>query len=149
MRTHLHAVATASFRPFVRATLIGLALTGAASAAQAAGSATVLTSSLNPSGTTQAVTLTATVSPVPPGGTPTGIVTFFVNGAPTSVSLVAGAANLSTSLLPAGTSVVTATYGGDGTFTGSASSPFNQVVVPAESTLPFQFAWGTGYGAGS
>jgi hypothetical protein len=81
----------------------------------------------------QAVTFTATVSPVPPGtGTPTGTVTFrdgtTVLGAATLSS--SGVATFTTSTLPGGTHLITATYNGDNTFSASTSPPVNQAVNP-------------------
>jgi hypothetical protein len=72
------------------------------------------------------ITFTATVFPVSPGGaTPTGTVTFVVNG----TSLGTGElqsddiAVLATSSLPVGSNSVVATYSGDSTYTASKSNP--------------------------
>ncbi|WP_324604673.1 Ig-like domain-containing protein, partial [Streptomyces sp. NRRL S-337] len=85
-----------------------------------ASTTTSVTTSPDPSVFGESVTLTATVAPVSPGaGTPTGTVTFVVSGGPTLTgTLVGGTASVSTSAIPVGTSNVTATYSGDGNFTG-------------------------------
>jgi uncharacterized repeat protein (TIGR01451 family) len=85
---------------------------------------TTLTSSLNPAAVGQAVTFTATVKPVAPGaGTPTGSVIFAFGSATTSAAVSpAGTAAWTTSTLPAGTDVVTATYGGDASFQSSSAT---------------------------
>jgi hypothetical protein len=92
---------------------------------------TLLFSSLNPSFAGQAVTLSATVSsstgPPPDGST----VTFYYYGKPGIVgtsSLSGGTASVTTSLLPTGTSVLTAIYSGNSTYGPSMSAQLNQVV---------------------
>jgi len=96
-----------------------------------AATATMLSSSANPSVFGQPVTFTATVSVVLPGaGAPTGTVTFkdgttILGSAPLSGSLQA---SLTTSALQVGTHTITATYSGDGNFLGSTSAPLTQVV---------------------
>ncbi|HET9423408.1 MAG TPA: Ig-like domain repeat protein [Nocardioides sp.] len=84
---------------------------------------TVVTSSANPSQSGQAITFTATISPVAPGaGDPTGTVRFTVNGAPLggARTVVDGAATSPqfSSLAP-GIYKIVATYSGDGNFVGS------------------------------
>jgi hypothetical protein len=90
------------------------------------GTATALTSSLDPSVFGQAVTFTATVNPF---SGPTGTVQFFdgvsVLG---TVALSGGTASLTTSGLAVGTHFITATYSGDSNFGGSTSSPVTQTV---------------------
>src|SRR3989454_480188 len=91
---------------------------------------TSLTSTPNPSTTGQAVTLTATVSPVPPAtGVPTGTVTFR-DGANSlsTVTLVNGSASLTISTLVVGSHSLTAVYSGSATFATSTSPTVNQVV---------------------
>src|SRR2546425_332865 len=91
---------------------------------------TSLTSTPNPSTTGQAVTLTATVSPVPPAtGVPTGTVTFR-DGANSlsTVALVNGSASLTISTLALGSHSLTAVYSGSATFATSTSPVVNQVV---------------------
>lgn len=102
-------------------------------------STTTLTSSPNPSVFGQAVTFTATVTPVSPGaGTPTGTVTF-KNGATTigTGTLSSGVATFTTSALAAGNHSITAVYSGDSNFAGSTSNTVSQtvksVVSPAAS----------------
>jgi hypothetical protein len=82
---------------------------------------TTLLSSQNPSSAGQPVTFTATVTGN--GGTPTGTVTFSVDGgAGTPVALSGGQAAFTTSTLSIGTHNITATYGGDTNFSGSATA---------------------------
>jgi len=84
----------------------------------------------------QAVTLTATVSPVAPAaGTPTGTVTF-LDGA-TSLgtgTLSGGQATLATSLLASGTHSITVTYAGDSNFLGSTSSAASITIQQTTTT---------------
>ncbi len=90
-----------------------------------AGTATALVSDINPSVFGQSVTFTATVSP----GTATGTVEFFDNATSLGTSsLGGGVASLSTAILGAGSHAITAVYGGDGSYTGSTSPLFTQVV---------------------
>ncbi|MFI1155997.1 beta strand repeat-containing protein [Streptomyces sioyaensis] len=100
-----------------------------------ASTTTLVTSAPNPSVFGEPVTFTATVSPVLPGaGTPTGTVTFVVTGGPTlTAPLVGGTASVTTSAIPVGVSTVTATYSGDGNFTGSSGTD-TQTVAPAATT---------------
>ena len=69
----------------------------------------------------QSVTLSATVSAVAPGaGTPTGTVTFTSGSFSATATLTNGVASLPTTTLPVGANqTITATYNGDGNFTGS------------------------------
>ena len=70
-------------------------------------------------------------SAVTPGvGTPTGVVTFTVDGSDvgTAVLDASGVATYTTAALLGGTHVLTATYGGDGSCAGSTSQPYQQVV---------------------
>ncbi len=65
----------------------------------------------------------ATVAPVTPGaGTPTGTVTFASGGATLGTATLTGGVATLSQPLPAGATGVTATYAGDGDFTGSAGS---------------------------
>jgi FtsP/CotA-like multicopper oxidase with cupredoxin domain len=87
------------------------------------GSTTVVLNSPNPTFVGQAVTFTATVSPVQATGTPTGTVTFTADGATTTLPLDAlGVATYTTGALPAGTHTITAAYSGDATFLPSTGS---------------------------
>jgi streptogramin lyase len=93
-----------------------------------------LGSSLKPAVTGQAVTFTAAVFPVAPGGgTPTGTVTF-KDGA-TVLGTVAigptGVAKLTTSFAAAGGHAITAVYSGDPNFVGSAQTNVEPVTAPA------------------
>jgi len=88
--------------------------------------ATVLTSSVNPSQSGQAVRFTAQVAPVAPGaGNPTGTVSFTVNGAPigSPATVTDGVATsvAFTSLTP-GTYDIEASYSGDGNFVASSAA---------------------------
>jgi hypothetical protein len=92
-----------------------------------AATSTGLVSSLNPSFFGQSVTFTANVSGT--GGTPSGTVTFTVDGiAQTPVSLSGGSAQYITSSLAVGTHSITAAYSGDSSFNGSTSSTLTQTV---------------------
>jgi len=90
-------------------------------------SATIVSSSLNPSGLTQPVTFTATVSC---GSTPGGSVTFM--DGPTALGTGTldggGQATFTTSLLLPGSRSITAVYGGGGNCASSTSSPVIQIV---------------------
>src|SRR5262245_38401260 len=102
---------------------------GAIDGRAATPSSTTLTSSPNPSRLGQTVTFTAVVTGS--GGTPTGTVTFAgALPSPVTASLNAGIATFSTSTLHAGSYIVTATYGGDGTFLPSSASITHVVVGP-------------------
>lgn len=85
-----------------------------------------------------AVTFTATVSPAVPGGAaPTGMVSFLDNG--TVIGMAAlnnGNAAFSTRSLPVGTDSITARYGGDAAYSGSASSAVTETVAqpPVDTT---------------
>jgi hypothetical protein len=102
-----------------------------------AATTTAVTSSADPSVFGQAVTFTATVTANAAGAaTPTGTVQFVIDGqnygAP--VALSGGSAALTTSALAAGTHVIGAVYGGDGTFLGS-SATLSQEVDKARPTF--------------
>jgi uncharacterized delta-60 repeat protein len=96
---------------------------------------TAVTSSANPSAFGQSVTFAATVTP--PGGAPTGTVAF-KDGATTlgTATLSGGSARFTTSTLAVGSHSITATYEGDGSFTGSTSTPLTQSVNPARPVVP-------------
>jgi uncharacterized repeat protein (TIGR01451 family) len=86
-----------------------------------AGTTTTLTSAPNASAFGQSVTFTATVTVNAPGaGTPSGVITFTTGASEYATALSAnGVATVTTASLPVGSHVVTATYGGDGSFVGS------------------------------
>ena len=91
---------------------------------------TAITSAPNPSTIGQQVTFTATVTSS--GGTPTGTVTFIVDGVSQSpVSLAAGTAAFTTSTLTAGQHSITASYGGAPGFVASTSPVLTQTVSVA------------------
>ncbi len=93
-----------------------------------------LTSSLNPSTVGQPVTFTAVVSPSEATATPSGSVTFTIDGvagAPVPLQLVSGSeqATVSIASLGAGTHTISAAYNGDSSFAASAvASPMVQTV---------------------
>jgi len=94
-------------------------------------------SSANPSVFGQTITLSTLVSVVSPGaGTPTGTVTFFDGVTPIGSSAVngAGQASISISSLAVGSHSITASYGGDGSFNGSASALALAQVVNKDNT---------------
>ncbi|MCO5306562.1 MAG: Ig-like domain repeat protein [Microthrixaceae bacterium] len=98
-----------------------------------AATATVVTSSANPSTLGQTVTLHAVVSRTNPGpGTPGGSVEFFdgTTSLGTAVIDVTGAAELDVSPT-VGSHPITALYAGDVSFGGSTSGVLDQVVVAA------------------
>ena len=100
-----------------------------------AGTAAALSSSANPSVHGQAVSFTATVAAVSPGGgTPTGTVTFKDGTAILGTgALGAGTARFTTSSLRVGRHSITAVYSGDTNFSVSTSTVLTQTVNP-EST---------------
>jgi hypothetical protein len=104
-----------------------------------ANTVTTLTSSPSPSVWGQPVTLLATVDVVQPSFfKPTGIVTFYEGSAvlgTASLNVVTGQATLPTSSLSVGTHIFTATYSGDGGYSGSTSNPFTQVVNHISTTV--------------
>jgi hypothetical protein len=93
--------------------------------------ATGVTSSLNPSTVGANVTFTATVSP----SGATGTVTFY-DGATSigSGTLSGGKVTLSTSTLARGSHSITATYGGDASFSASTSAVLTQTVNGASTS---------------
>jgi len=98
-------------------------------------STTTVVSSVNPSAVGQAVTFTATVTSSF-AGTPTGTVTFTIDGVAGSAIPLNGSAQASftTSSLAVGNHPVFATYSGDATYATSTSSTLTQVVNSAAST---------------
>jgi hypothetical protein len=103
-------------------------------AGQATATTTVLASSPDPSAAGQAVTYTATVSPVPDGGTVA--FTDGTNAIPgcgaQPVSTTTGQANCQTTPATAGSHEITAAFDGTASFAASTSAPLTQVV----STTP-------------
>jgi len=94
-----------------------------------ASTSTALVSSLNPSLVGQAITFTATVSSIA-GAPPNGESITFKNGSAVlgTGALTGGIAALTTSSLPAGIDTISANYGGDANFSGSASPGLRQLV---------------------
>jgi hypothetical protein len=102
-----------------------------------ASTVTSVISSGNPSTYGQAITLSASVSPLAPGdGTFTGLVTF-MDGSTVlgTASLSNGQASLASVFLAAGAHNITAVYGGDANFDASTSTVLNQTVTPAVLTV--------------
>lgn len=97
-------------------------------------STTTVTSSLNPSTSGGSVTFTAGVSGA--SGTPTGTVTFSIDGTDvaSSVALVSGEASFTTSALAVGSHSVVVTYGGDATYATSTSNTLSQGVSAIATT---------------
>ena len=93
-----------------------------------------LASSLNPAGTNQAVTFTATVTSQY-GSAATGSVTFY-SGSQTlgTASLSGNAASLTSSFSTPGTYSISAKYNGDGNNVGSTSSSLSQVIIASTTT---------------
>lgn len=92
-----------------------------------------LKSSVNPAVTGQAVTFTATVAAVAPGGgTPTGTVTFKDGNVVLGTVAVGtgGKATVTTSFAAAGGHNITAVYSGSAAFVGSSQSLTEQVNAP-------------------
>ncbi|HUR55413.1 MAG TPA: Ig-like domain repeat protein, partial [Gemmataceae bacterium] len=92
--------------------------------------ATVLTASSNPATLGQPVTFTATIV-TPTGGTPTGSVTFLVDGVTLGTADVSatGQASFTTASLGSGDHTVVAQYGGDSTFSPSTSPTLTLTVA--------------------
>jgi hypothetical protein len=102
-------------------------------------SATALNSSANPSTAGQSVTFTAVVTAPGYQGTPTGTVTFTIDGhaqTPVALAVVGGVdeAQFSTSTLTVGSHTVSAAYGGDSNVSSSSGNLPSQTVTA--STLP-------------
>ncbi len=97
---------------------------------------TALLATPNPSGFAQTVTFTATVTPLG-SGVPTGTITFTDGTVSLGTSAVngSGVATLSTASLAVGFHPVTAAYGGDSNFSGSASPVVTQTVSQASTTV--------------
>ena len=107
----------------------------------AIGTSTAASASNTHPGFHQAVTLTAGVASaraLPPAvPTPSGTVTFKDGTAVLGTAAVsASTASLTTSTLPAGAHQITATYSGDGIYTGSASGPVALTVAPPAAFRP-------------
>ncbi|MFI5253731.1 MAG: Ig-like domain repeat protein [Bacteroidota bacterium] len=92
----------------------------------------VISANHNPSSIGQLVTFTATVGASSPGaGTPTGSVTFSIDGTPsTPVALSGGQGSTSTSTLTVGTHAITVHYSGDADFNAGTSATYADTVNP-------------------
>ncbi len=102
-----------------------------------AGTAIDIRSSANPSEDDDPVTFTAEVAALAPGaGTPTGAVTFAVDGTPLggAVALRDGSAQSAAISLPAGTHDVTATYDGSPKYTPATADAVQSVGATATAT---------------
>lgn len=95
---------------------------------------TTLSSSGSPSTYGQCM-LTATVSPVPAGGTVQCYDGGNPFGSPAPVNAVTGEAQLNANTLGAGTRAITATFSGYGVHTASTAAALSQVVEKAELTV--------------
>jgi hypothetical protein len=100
---------------------------------------TVVTSSLNPSNVGQQVAFTAVVTASGFSGTPTGTVTFSIDGqahTPVTLAVVGGVdeAQFATPALAAGQHSITASYSGDSSFGSSVASPLSEVVQARATT---------------
>lgn len=99
---------------------------------------TVVSSSALPSTYGQALTLTASVRPASPAaGTATGMVTFFDGATRLGTGTLDGTAHatFSTAALAVGNHVITASYGGGGSFLGSTSLGYGEPISPASTGL--------------
>jgi len=92
-------------------------------------SATNLTASANPVNSGQTVTFTATVTGT--SNTPTGTARFFDGGVSLGVVTLnsSGSAQFTAVNLSSGTHVITVTFTGDSTYSGSSSNPVNENVL--------------------
>jgi cyclophilin family peptidyl-prolyl cis-trans isomerase len=83
----------------------------------------------------ESVTLSAAVAPATGSGTPTGTVTF-LEGSTTlgTQTLASGAASINVTTLPVGTDSITASYGGDTTYSGSTSTAVSESVGQAATS---------------
>jgi hypothetical protein len=106
---------------------------------------TMLTSSLNPSGYGQSVTLKAVVSVVAPGtGTPAGAVSFKDGSTVVgSATLSTGAASITISTLTRGSHSLTAVFTDGTNFAGSTSAVVTQTVNLASTTTALSVSPGT------
>ena len=101
-----------------------------------AGTTGIVSSSKNPSLTTEGVTFTIALSPVAPGtGIPTGFVQFKIDGATSGspVALSGGVAGYTLPVMTAGTHSIVAEYAGDINFAGTTNS---LIPVQAVNTPP-------------
>jgi hypothetical protein len=98
--------------------------------------ATSVNSSANASVYGQAVTLTATVNPPTGASTPSGTITFTIDGTPQApVTLSGGQASFTVTAFAAGSHTITAAYSGDNLFIVSNSPAFAQTVNQAPLSI--------------
>jgi hypothetical protein len=114
-------------------------LTGTVEAAVLEPSATTVLSSADPSTAGQSVVFTATVASTTGSGTPTGTVTFTIDGkagSPVNLTEASGKDQATFTMpdLAAGSYTITAAYSGDTAFAPSHSSTATQVVAPPVTT---------------
>ena len=103
------------------------------SSAPLTATSTGLTSSINPAAQGSSITFTASVT----GNSPTGTVNFTANGsALCAAALSSGVAKCSSSSLPAGTSSIVASYGGDSSNAASTSPTLSEMVSSVTDTTP-------------
>jgi len=115
--------------PTVSATLASVQVSSAALAA----TSTALSTSINPAAAGTSVTFTASVA----GKSPTGTVSFTVNGgALCNATLSSGIAHCTSASLPVGTDSVVAKYSGDTANTTSTSAVLSQSVVSVPDAAP-------------
>jgi hypothetical protein len=97
---------------------------------------TAVSASPNPSGIGQQVTVSFSVAGSPSSPLPTGSVSVLAStGESCSGALSAGAGSCPLTFQTSGSRTLTATYSGDGNFTGSASSPYTQTVTSPQINL--------------
>jgi hypothetical protein len=95
-----------------------------------------LTSSANPAGLGDQVTVTATTTPVAPGvGTPTGSIILKDGSATLAILSLAGGEATFSSTMSLGSHPLTAAYNGDADFNPGTSTVFTQVITKASTTL--------------
>jgi hypothetical protein len=100
---------------------------------------TTLTPGQNPVQLKNKLTLTAQISPSSIGArNPVGVVQFFDGGKVIGIGTLSptGVAKITTKLLTVGTHVISAHYGGDGTYHDSLSTQTMEVVVTADQAVP-------------
>ena len=94
--------------------------------------------SANPSAAGSSVTFTATVAGSNGGPVPTGTVTFYNGTSPLSgpISLINAVATYATTSLAVGTYAISASYSGDGNYSGSTSSTITESILAAPGIAP-------------
>jgi MYXO-CTERM domain-containing protein len=116
----------------------GSASTALSQVVSKAKTAATVSSSSNPSLLGAAVTLTAAVTAVAPGGgTPTSVVTFYDGTTSLGIATLSssGAATLAIASLSLGSHSITVSYGGDANFLSSTSPVFAQEIAVNAATI--------------